>query len=156
MASLLQYAVDHLIPPSELITLSAGRPSREPFLFNPSALPPAGQEQDRLVLLLSHLYLCSPKKFDEAAPQVKGTKRTYFGKTKEEITATGSSNHAMKIPDSPWFVSVNNAAERKALIVERLMIQMGFSSEYSEMISTLSYRSKARLPWPYRSFMDQR
>lgn len=153
LADLMRHAVQHLIPPSEIIALSGGRRTKEPFLFDPALLPPAGQEQTRFVLVLSHLYQRAPADFDRAAPTVKGTKRVYFGRTADEVFSTGSSNTPMRIPESPWFVTVNNPFDRKAAIVERVMIGMGFSAEYASMIATLTYRPKAILPWPYKSIL---
>ncbi len=148
----MRHAIEHLLPPAELIALSTGQRTKEPFLFDPAVLPPAGQEQTRFVLVLSHLYQRSPAAFDKAAPNVKGTKRVYFGRTAQEVFSTGSSNTPMRIPDSPWFVTVNNPFDRKAAIVERVMLHMGFSSDYPSMIASLSYRSKAILPACYRRF----
>jgi hypothetical protein len=148
----LEHAVHHLLPPSELIALSTGRRTKEPFLFDPLALPRGGNEQTRFVHILSYLYQRAPTEFDKVAPTVRGSKRVYFGHSAEEVFSTGSSNYPLAIPKSDWFVTVNNAHDRKAAIVERVMRGMGFSSEYSRMIATLSYRAKPLLPWPYRSF----
>jgi hypothetical protein len=153
LAELMRHAMQHLIPPSELIALSTGQPTKEPFLFDPAALPPAGQEQTRFVLILSHLYQRAPVAFDRAAPTVRGTKRVYFGRTANEVSSTGSSNTPMRIPDSPWFVTVNNPFDRKAAIVQRVMLHMGFSPDYASMIASLSYRSKAILPSRYRRLL---
>jgi hypothetical protein len=154
LACLMQHAVQHLIPPAEIVALSVGGRTKEPFLFDPSALPPAGQEQTHFTLILSYLYEQAPAKFDEVVATIYGTKRTYFGRTPEEIESTGSSTRAMSIPQSPWFVNVNNPHDLKARIVERVMRKMGFSADYASMISTLSYRSRAILPWPYRRFLS--
>jgi SeqA protein C-terminal domain len=154
LATLMQHAVQHLIPPAEIVALSVGGRTKEPFLFDPSALPPSGQEQTRLTLILSYLYQQAPAKFDEVVATIHGTKRTYFGRTAEEVESTGSSTRAMRIPHSPWFVNVNNPHDLKARIIERVMRKMGFSGDYASMIATLSYRSKALLPWPYRRFLD--
>lgn len=153
LGTLMQHAVQHLIPPGEIVALSVGGRTREPFLFDPSALPPAGQEQTRFTLILSYLYQHAPAKFDEVVPTIYGTRRTYFGRTPEEIESTGSSTRAMRIQRSPWFVNVNNPHDLKARIVEQVMRKMGFSADYASMISTLSYRSRAILPWPYRRFL---
>jgi hypothetical protein len=153
IAQLMRHAVEHLVPPAELISLGVGQRTKEPFLFDPAALPAAGQEQNRFVLILSYLYQHDPAGFDRIAPTVKGTKRVYFGRTANEVFSTGSSNKPMRIPESPWFVTVNNPADRKAAIVERVMRGMGVSEDYARMIGTLSFRSKPRLPWPYSSFL---
>jgi hypothetical protein len=153
LGQLMRHAVEHLLPPAELIAISTGQRTKEPFLFDATVLPPAGQEQTRFVLVLSHLYQRSPVAFDKAAPTVKGTKRVYFGRTAEEVFSTGSSNTPMRIPGSPWFVTVNNPFDRKAAIVERVMLHMGFSADYASMVASLSYRSKPILPVRYQHLL---
>ena len=155
LSSVLQHAVKHLIPLHEIIVLSGDKRKRtsEPFLFDPAAIPVTGNDQTRFTLVLSHLYQRAPTTFDKVAPTIKGSKRTYFALNPEEIFLTGTSNTPIPVPNSPWFVSVNSGADRKETIVKRVMLGMGFSDLYSETISAMSCSSKAKLPWPYSSYL---
>src|SRR5207245_715928 len=122
------YAVTHLIPPDDVMRIAAGRWPREPFLISPEQISASYKDKKRFLSILTALYTGDKTRFDKAAPEVHGTRRTYFGHTPEEVSSTGSSNWPEKIPDSPWYVSVNNAGERKWRIIYDLTTKMQFSS----------------------------
>jgi hypothetical protein len=144
------YAVAHLLPPDDVVRIAAGRWSREPFLISRAQIPGSHQDKKRFLGILGALYKGSNRRFDNAAPEVHGTRRTYFGLTAADVSSTGSSNWPEKIPDAPWYVSVNNAGNRKAAIIYNLMTRMGFSSEYAQMVSSLCWSREPRLPHFYR------
>jgi SeqA protein C-terminal domain len=145
-----EYAVTHLVPPDDVIRIAAGRWSREPFLIPRDQISASGKDKKRFLSILSALYRGSNNRFDKAAADVHGTRRKYFGRTANEVSSTGSSNWPEKIPDSPWYVSINNSAERKWRIIYELMTKMQFSSEYAQMIASICLARQARLPGFYR------
>jgi negative regulator of replication initiation len=155
LKSVCAYAIKHLVPPDDVIRIAAGRWTKEPFLISPEQVSGSYQEKQRYQSILSALYKGSKRRFDEAAPKVRGTRRTYFGRTSEEVYSTGNSNWPEKIPDSPWYVSVNNDGNRKARIIYDLMTEMEFSSEYSQMISSLCWSREARLPRFYSDALEK-
>src|SRR6267142_633288 len=85
-----QYAVAHLVPPDEVVRQFAGIPSREPFLL-PREKIYGRNEIDRFLRILSLLHKLGRRRFEEAAPTIRGTRRTYFGRTAAEVSSTGSS-----------------------------------------------------------------
>jgi negative regulator of replication initiation len=143
------YAVEHAILPEDVIRIAARIRPREPFLIEPSELSPSFSHGRRYLSLLAALYRGNRKLFDDAAPKIHGTVRTYFGHTANEVESTGNSNYASAIPDSPWFASVNNSDEKRAQTADELMRAMGFSYDYSKMISDLCIRREVRLPSSY-------
>ena len=143
-----EYAVANLVLPDDVVRLFAGLQSREPFLL-PRDKISGPKEIDRFLQTLTLLYKHGRRRFEEAAPAVRGTRRTYFGKTATDVWATGNTNRPEQIPDSPWYVSVNSDGFRKAKIVYSLMCKMGFSADYAEMVSSLSNYREAQLPADY-------
>ena len=65
------------------------------------------------------------------------------------MLCTGSSNHAAKIPEAPWYVSSNNDGTRKAQIIYDLMLAMGFSRAYAYMVSSMCFSDYPMLPPSY-------
>ena len=148
------YAVAHLIPPDDVMRQFAGIPSREPFLLSPDYIW-GRTDLSRFLRILAQLYKHGRERFEEAAPTIRGTRRAYFGRTRDEVYSTGSSNLAEKIPEAPWYVSSNNSGSRKATIVYDLMCRMQFSITYSHMISSLCFKTEAMLPWEYDKALRQ-
>jgi hypothetical protein len=148
--TICEYAINEAILPEDVLRLAAGVKPREPFLVDPAELVRTFHLGKRFVSILRALYLGNPKKFDSAAPLLHGTVRTYFGTTREQVEKTGTSNSAAAIPDTPWFVSVNNSQARRSQIVADLMNLMEFSYEYASMISGLCVSHTARLPGGYQ------
>jgi hypothetical protein len=149
-----EYAVAHLIPPEEAVREFAGIPSREPFLL-PRDRIYGRKEIDRFLRILSLLYTLGKRRFEEAAPTVRGTRRVYFGRTADEVYSSGSTNLPAKIPDAPWYVSSNNDGSRKASIVYDLMCRMQFSTAYAYMVSSLCFSPDPMLPWEYAQAFRQ-
>lgn len=145
------YAVAHAILPDDVIRVAARLRPREPFLINVRRLDRHLSHGRRFLSILAELHRGDSKLFETAAPKIRGTVRTYFGHTVEEVESTGSSNYATQIPDSPWFVTVNNSEVKRTQIVSAVMHYMGFSSAYAAMISRLCTDHEARLPSIYIS-----
>lgn len=145
---LCEHAVANLMLPEDAIRLAAGLSPIEPFLISPGEA--SGREEiDRFLGILAALWKKGRKRFEQAAPGVRGTKRVYFGRTAEEVYRTGSSNMPKKIPGCDWYVSSNNDGNRKAEIVYDLMCGMGFSSNYARMVSSLCYSDVPSLGYYY-------
>ena len=140
------YAVAHVILPDDVIRLAAGLRPREPFLISAAELNWSFYLGAHYRSILSALYRGNSTLFETAAPQVRGTVRTYFARTAEEIESTGNSNNAAPIPETPWYASINNSNQRRSEIVAKVMSHMGFSDDYSEMGSGLCLHHEARLP----------
>jgi hypothetical protein len=148
--------------PRQVLARCFGNDIAEPVIFRIPGqdrfLPPTDEEllqpekrcaegrgvrhQQRIYLsILAQLLKAKPKKFAEVAPRLHGRDRVYFGRSREEVETTGSSNKAESIPDSAWWASVDNDRERKRTILTKLMRAVGgFSEDYIHIISQAPYR----------------
>lgn len=145
---LCDYSIENLMLPEDALRHFVGLSTREPILIPPS-VGHSKKAVDRFLSILTFLYQEKKRAFEEIAPSVRGTKRTYFGLSRSEVYSTGSANTPKAIPDSPWWVSVNSDGGRKYSIIYDLMTGMGFSSDYARMVASLCYGGDARLPWIY-------
>lgn len=137
---LCDYCQRNLILPEDALRQFVGLPSKEPSLV-PASILGRQLEVRRFMAILEHLHKTWPQRFQSAAPQLKGTKRTYFSQNEMEIIRTGSSNTAARISGSQWWVSTNNGGRQKATMVQNLMVKMGFSENYSAFVgSACAYR----------------
>ena len=146
--SVCECAAANMLTPDDLLRLSSGLVSREPFLLEYEKIQ-GRHEIDRFLSILSELYAKSPRRFEEAAITVRGSKRIYFARTAGEVSETGNSNKAEKIPGSPWWVSANNDGHHKRNIAIELMQKMGLSREYASMVSGLCGGTAPSIPFPY-------
>jgi len=97
---------------------------------------PLGDQKKVYLSILSQIVKAMPKKFDEVALSLHGTKRAYFGRSRAEIEAPPSkSNEAAKIPDTDRWASVNKSGDKKQKTLSDLMRPLGFSHDYIELIS---------------------
>jgi hypothetical protein len=96
---------------------------------------PRGEQKQIYLGIISQIARALPEKFAEVAPTLRGNQRVYFGRSRGEVEGTGSSNEAARIPDTDWFASVNNGANKKASILLDLMLGLGFSRDYTYMIA---------------------
>jgi SeqA protein C-terminal domain len=96
---------------------------------------PRGEQKQIYLGIISQMARALPEKFAEVAPKLRGNQRIYFGHSRSKVEGTGSSNEAARVPDTDWFASVNNGANRKASILLDLMLCLGFSRDYSYMIA---------------------
>ncbi|MDR2981760.1 MAG: replication initiation negative regulator SeqA [Puniceicoccales bacterium] len=148
---LCEHAISNLMLPEDAVRVAVGLKPIEPFTIDKSVID-GHNDIRRFLKILEELYKKGKKQFEETAPQIKGTKRTYFGKNPESIFQTGQSNTPKKIPGSDWYVSSNNDPSRKEKIIHDLMIKMKFSFNYAGMISQLCNSSnKPKLPYKYHS-----
>ena len=148
LSEIFDNAAASLLLPEDFLLVSAGLPAREPFVITRTEV--SGRDEiDRFLSILAALYRKEKWRFENAAPLVKGTKRNYFGRTYSEVASTGSSNTPEQIPGSEWWVSSNNDGPRKRAIVERLMVRMGFSVGYAELIASAIDYPTPILPWKY-------
>lgn len=146
--SVYEYCIANLILPSDAFRVAAGMQPKESFMVTPSET--AGRDEiDRFLGILATLYKKGKRKFEEIAPTVRGRKRVYFGRSADEVFATGSSNTPKRIPGSDWWVSSNNDGYRKAEIVRSLMTGMGSSWDYAILVSSLCHGRVASLPYHY-------
>lgn len=91
----------------------------------------------RFLMLLSALHKADPAAFAEATEEIRGTERTYFGKSEAVLLQHGSSVKAKLIPDSPFWVVTNNNTQRKGLIVTGVMESMQLPKHLIERIKAL-------------------
>ncbi len=147
--SLCEYSVLNLVSPSDAVRVSIGLEPKEPFLLTLDDAK--GRDGiDRFLGILSALYKKGRRKFEAVAPTIHGNTRIYFGRTSAEVYGTGSSNTPKKIPGSDWYVSSNNSNSQKDTIIRNLMHAMGFSWDYSCMVSSLCYSNVPSLGFKYQ------
>lgn len=148
-AEVCAYAVANAILPEDVIRVAAGLRSREPFLIDVNRLDQRFSLGRRFLTILAELSRGDNVLFGNSVPKVRGTVRTYFGRSPEEVESTGSSNNAKPITGTVWFVSVNNSDDKRKQIVASVMQHMGFSPAYVTMISKLCIHHKPSLPSIY-------
>jgi negative modulator of initiation of replication len=83
--------------------------------------------KDRFVSVLGELYRRDPGAF-EAVLHIGGRKRRYFGRSKEEVAASGKSVAPRPIPNSPFWVMTNASTEYKGTILRQVMETLGYGS----------------------------
>lgn len=148
LSEIFDNAAASLLLPEDFLLVSAGLPAREPFVITRTEV--SGRDEiDRFLSILTALYRKGKWRFENAAPLVKGTKRSYFGRSYSEVANTGNSNKPEQIPGSEWWVSSNNDGSRKRAIVEKLMVRMGFSVGYAELVASAIDYTTPILPWKY-------
>jgi hypothetical protein len=159
---LLEECQKRFLLPTQLIAISLGETLSEPvviqiphhyscvyppsaFLKTSNLLRPIGEQKKLYLQILSQIIKgTTSAKFEEVAKSLIGRSRAYFGRSREAVEGTGSSNEAASIPDTGWFASVNNSGETKQKILTRLMRPLGFSPEYVLMISNVPYFRQLR------------
>jgi hypothetical protein len=94
-----------------------------------------GEQKEIYLSILSQLVQAMPDEFSTFAPGRSGTRRKYFGRSRQEVEATGKSNEADQIPKTDSWASVNNSADRKHEILLPLLRDLRFSPDYAAMIS---------------------
>jgi hypothetical protein len=96
---------------------------------------PWGEQKKVYLSVLSQIAKAMPGKFAEYAPSLHGTKRVYFGRSRAEVEHTGKGNEAAKIPETDWWASVNKEGYKKQKTLADLMGLLGFSADYTALIS---------------------
>jgi hypothetical protein len=98
-------------------------------------------QQKRVYLaIVSQIAKAMPQKFAEVAPNLYGTKRIYFARSREAVAGIGKKYDASSIPETGWFAYVSSGGEGKRKILTELMRRVGgFSEDYIEIISRAPY-----------------
>src|SRR6266508_540595 len=79
----------------------------------------------------------------------RGTKRAYFSKDPDEVYNSGKNINVHRIPGTDWFACTHFSVDQKHRILYGLLCTLGFSAEYSRIISWLPLDRRPRI----RGFM---
>lgn len=91
---------------------------------------------ERFLLILSVLHHVNTDTFERILA-VKGRNRLYFAKSKQELTASGSSTNPKQVPNSEyWVVTNNNTSKKSSMLMEVLNI-LGYTNEQAELFKPL-------------------
>jgi negative modulator of initiation of replication len=90
----------------------------------------------RFLLILAALYRVHSEKF-AVVSEIRGRDRLYFAKSKEELSASGSSTKPLQIPDSPFWVMTNSNTTRKKMMLTKASLTLGYTEEDAEKIRDL-------------------
>jgi negative modulator of initiation of replication len=90
----------------------------------------------RFLLILAALYRVHSKSFSVVS-EIRGRDRLYFAKSKDELSASGSSTKPLQIPDSPFWVMTNSNTTRKKMMLTKASLTLGYTSEDAEKIRDL-------------------
>lgn len=61
--------------------------------------------------------------------RIDGRSRKYFGRSKEEITNSGTSTHPKQIPGTPYWVMTNADTSQKRDMLKQALRVMGYSAD---------------------------
>ena len=86
----------------------------------------------KYLAILSFVYQEKPDAFVRVPEIVKGRSRNYFGKSKQELTARGTSVNPQPIPDSPFWAVTNNDTSRKRDLLEDVLKFLGYEETVIE------------------------
>lgn len=90
----------------------------------------------RFLLILAALYRVHSDKF-AVVSEIRGRDRLYFAKSKDELSASGSSTKPLQIPDSPFWVMTNSNTTRKKMMLTKASLTLGYTNEDAEKIRDL-------------------
>ena len=90
----------------------------------------------RFLLILAALYRVHSEDFFVVS-EIRGRDRLYFAKSKDELTASGSSTKPLQIPDSPFWVMTNSNTTRKKMMLTKASLTLGYTEEDAEKIRDL-------------------
>ena len=90
----------------------------------------------RFLLILAALYRVHSENF-AVVSEIRGRDRLYFAKSKEELSASGSSTKPLQIPDSPFWVMTNSNTTRKKMMLTKASLTLGYTEEDAEKIRDL-------------------
>jgi negative modulator of initiation of replication len=90
----------------------------------------------RFLLILAALYRVHSKSFSVVS-EIRGRDRLYFAKSKDELSASGSSTKPLQIPDSPFWVMTNSNTTRKKMMLTKASLTLGYTNEDAEKIRDL-------------------
>ncbi|WP_278405629.1 replication initiation negative regulator SeqA [Pseudoalteromonas ruthenica] len=87
----------------------------------------------RFLFILAALHRTHKTTFHRVL-NIKGRDRRYFGKSKEELQASGSSLNPKNIDDSPFWVMTNSNTTRKKMMLHEAALELGYTKEQAETI----------------------
>jgi len=90
----------------------------------------------RFLLILAALYRVHNEGFSVVS-EIRGRDRLYFAKSKDELSASGSSTKPLQIPDSPFWVMTNSNTTRKKMMLTKASLALGYSDIDAEQIRDL-------------------
>jgi len=90
----------------------------------------------RFLLILAALYRVHSENFSVVS-EIRGRDRLYFAKSKDELSASGSSTKPLQIPDSPFWVMTNSNTTRKKMMLTKASLTLGYTEEDAEKIRDL-------------------
>jgi len=90
----------------------------------------------RFLLILAALYRVHSESF-AVVSEIRGRDRLYFAKSKDELSASGSSTKPLQIPDSPFWVMTNSNTTRKKMMLTKASLTLGYTNEDAEKIRDL-------------------
>jgi negative modulator of initiation of replication len=90
----------------------------------------------RFLLILAALYRVHSESFS-AVSEIRGRDRLYFAKSKDELSASGSSTKPLQIPDSPFWVMTNSNTTLKKMMLTKASLTLGYTNEDAEKIRDL-------------------
>lgn len=111
-------------PPVSPPPVPAGT-ARAHVTVTPFELSQADTAIDRLMLILSKLYLFYRDRFDRVT-RVQGRTRLYFSRSRQELEEAGTSVAPRMIPGTPYFIVTNLSDERKREILEQALSEFGY------------------------------
>jgi negative modulator of initiation of replication len=90
----------------------------------------------RFLLILAALYRVHSEHFSVVS-EIRGRDRLYFAKSKDELSASGSSTKPLQIPDSPFWVMTNSNTTRKKMMLTKASLSLGYTNDDAEKIRDL-------------------
>jgi negative modulator of initiation of replication len=96
--------------------------------------------KDRFLFILSYLYRKDPERF-KLVLEYKGTKRRYFGTSKDDLEVPGKTVSARKIPGSEYWVVTNSSTSFKGDILRNVLMIMDYGGRTGEKIRRLFLES---------------
>jgi negative modulator of initiation of replication len=94
-----------------------------------------GTATEKYLEILSVRHSESPDEFERIL-QVSGRERRYFGRSRKEITDSGTSTHPRAIPGTEYWAMTNADTPQKREILGRVLRLLGFSSAEIESVTS--------------------
>lgn len=101
--------------------------SRNRVVITPSELTQAETAIERMMLILSKLYLVYREQFDRVTA-VRGVRRVYFSRSRNELEQAGTSVAPRIIRGTPYFMVTNLSDDSKREILERVLAELDYPS----------------------------
>jgi negative modulator of initiation of replication len=87
----------------------------------------------RFLFVLSKLHRTHQTRFGSVL-DIRGRERHYFGRSAEELEASGSSIKPKQIPNSEFWVTTNNNTPRKKFIIFEVAKHLGYAEADAEKL----------------------